>query len=73
MTHERRVYNGLQEKSAMTVATLAKTIKQLPAEQQTKLFDKLGPALEDYLLAKIANDRFEKSSDKRVPWEELKP
>jgi hypothetical protein len=57
----------------MTIATLAQTIKRLPAKEQAKLFDKLGTALEDYLLAKIAQDRFEKSSEKRIPWEELKP
>jgi hypothetical protein len=57
----------------MTVATLAQTIKRLPAEEQAKLFDKLGPTLEDYLLTKIAADRLEKAPQKRVPWEELKP
>ena len=57
----------------MTVAALAQTIKRLPPNEQAKLFDKLGPALEDYLLAKIAEDRFEKASGKRIPWEELKP
>ncbi|HEY2412654.1 MAG TPA: hypothetical protein VGI40_10450 [Pirellulaceae bacterium] len=57
----------------MTVATLAKTIKQLPTDEQTRLFDKLGLALEDYLLTKIAEHRFKKTSDKRIPWEDLKP
>jgi ornithine cyclodeaminase/alanine dehydrogenase-like protein (mu-crystallin family) len=57
----------------MTLATLAQTIKRLPADEQAKLFDKLGSALEDYLLGKIAVDRFQKASDKRVSWEELKP
>ncbi len=57
----------------MTVATLAKTIKNLSAEEQAKLFDKLSSALEDYLLARIAIDRFKKSPGKRVSWEELKP
>ena len=57
----------------MTVATLAKTINLLSPKDQAKLFEKLGAALEDYHLAKIAEDRFEKSSKKRVPWEELKP
>jgi hypothetical protein len=57
----------------MTVATLAQTIKRLPPSEQAKLFDKLGSTLEDYLLAKIAEDRFEKSSKKRIPWEQLKP
>jgi hypothetical protein len=58
---------------SMTVATLVQTIKSLPARDQAKLFDKLGPALEDYLLAKIAVDRFKDASDKRIRWEELKP
>jgi hypothetical protein len=57
----------------MTLATLAKTIQSLPVKEQAKLFDKLGPALEDYLLAKVAMDRFKKASRKRIPWEELKP
>jgi hypothetical protein len=57
----------------MTVATLAQTIKRLSPNEQAKLFDKLGSALEDYLLAKIAEDRFENSSKKRIPWEALKP
>jgi hypothetical protein len=55
----------------MTIATLAQTIKRLPPNEQTKLFDKLGGALEDYLLAKIAEDRVAKSSKKRIPWKEL--
>jgi hypothetical protein len=42
----------------MTVAALAKTIRHLSAKEQAKLFDRLGAALEDYLLAKIALDRF---------------
>jgi hypothetical protein len=57
----------------MTLAALAKTINNLPAEDQARLFAKLGPALEDYLLTKIAQDRFQKASKSRVPWEELKP
>jgi hypothetical protein len=57
----------------MTVATLAQTIRHLPAKEQAKLFEKLGPALEDYLLAKVAQDRFKKASHKRIPWADLKP
>jgi hypothetical protein len=57
----------------MTVANLAQTIKRLPPNEQAKLFDKLAPALEDYLLAIIAEDRIKNSSKKRIPWEELKP
>ncbi len=57
----------------MNPTTLAQTIKRLPTDEQAKLFDKLGPALEDYLLAKIAADRFKKASNNRIPWTELKP
>jgi hypothetical protein len=57
----------------MTVITLAQSIKQLPPEDQAKLFDKLSGALEDYLLAKIALDRFKTASKKRIPWGDLKP
>lgn len=56
----------------MTVKTLAKTIRRLNADEQAKLFDKLGSALEDYLLAKIALDRFKKPTPKRIFWAELK-
>ena len=56
----------------MTIATLAKTIRHLPGKDQIKLFDRLGSSLEDYLLAKIAHDRFRRSSSKRVSWEDLK-
>jgi hypothetical protein len=49
---------------SMPVATLVKVIQRLPVEEQAKLFDKLGPALEDYLLAKIALDRFKRESKK---------
>jgi len=57
----------------MTVTALAKAITNLTAEDQAKLFAKLGPALEDYLLMKIAHDRLQKASKKRISWEELKP
>jgi hypothetical protein len=56
----------------MTIANLAKTIRHLPGKDRLKLFDSLGPPLEDYLLAKIAQDRFRKSAAKRVSWEVLK-
>ncbi len=38
-----------------------------------KLFDSLGPSLEDYLLTKIAHDRFGSTSQKRIPWADPKP
>ena len=57
----------------MTITSLAQAIKRLPAGDRIKLFDRLGPALEDYLLAKIAVDRLKKTSEKRIPWEDLKP
>ncbi len=49
--------------TSMTVATLAQTIKRLSSTEQTQLFDKLGSALEDYLLAKTAEGRYEKLSN----------
>jgi hypothetical protein len=55
----------------MTITALAKTIRHLPAREQVKLFDKLGPTLEGYLLTKIAQDRFHKASHKGLPWEQL--
>jgi len=57
----------------MTITVLAKTIRDLPVAEQAKLFEKLGPALEDYLLTKIAKDRFKNASHKRISWENLKP
>ena len=57
----------------MTISALAQTIRHLPDEDRKKLFDKLAPALEDYLLVKIAHDRFKKTSHKRIPWTDLKP
>ncbi len=56
----------------MTIATLARTIRHLPGKDRIRLFDSLGPALEDYLLAKIAQDRFRKTPSKRVAWEDLR-
>ncbi len=38
-----------------------------------KLFDSLGSSLEDYLLAKIAHDRFCATPQKRISWADLKP
>lgn len=57
----------------MTITTLAQAIRQLPDRARMKLFDSLGPSLEDYLLAKIAHDRFEAASHGRIPWADLKP
>ena len=57
----------------MTVTTLAQKIRHLPPREQIRLFDKLGPSLEDYLLVKIADDRLRKTSRKRVAWDALKP
>lgn len=57
----------------MTIATLAQTIRHLPGKDRIKLFDKLGSSLEDYLLTKIAHDRFKKGSSKRIPWEDIRP
>jgi hypothetical protein len=56
----------------MTLASLAQAIRHLPSEDQARLFDRLTPSLEDYLLAKIASDRFKRSSHKRISWAELK-
>ena len=56
----------------MTVASLAQTIRKLPSKKRIRLFDRLQPSLEDYLLAKIAQDRFEKRSQKHIPWDALK-
>ena len=56
----------------MTIASLAQTIRHLPPRECARLFDRLQPALEDYLLLKIAHDRFRKASHKRVAWEDLK-
>lgn len=56
----------------MTLTTLAQTIRHLPAQKRLQLFDKLQPTLEDYLLTKIARDRFQKASSKRISWEDLK-
>lgn len=55
----------------MTVATLAQTIKRIPPNEQAKLFDKLALALEDCLLAKITENRFQKATAKRIPWEQV--
>ena len=57
----------------MTLAALTHAIRELPTKDQAKLFDRLGPSLEDYLLRKIALYRFKKTSAKRIPWEDLKP
>ncbi|MBI2891676.1 MAG: hypothetical protein HYY13_12940 [Nitrospirae bacterium] len=57
----------------MTVSALAQTIRHLPTPDRIKLFDRLGPTLEDYLLTKIVHDRFRKASYKRIPWADLKP
>lgn len=56
----------------MTIGSLAQTIRKLPSKERIRLFDRLQPSLEDYLLAKIAHDRFEKGPHKRIPWEALK-
>ena len=56
----------------MTIAALVQTIARLPTRDRMRLFDKLQPSLEDYLLAKLAHDRFKRASRKRVPWEDLK-
>lgn len=56
----------------MTITDLAQTIRHLPSKARMKLFDRLHPSLEDYLLVKIAQDRFKKTSRKRVSWEDLK-
>lgn len=56
----------------MTISAIAQTIRHLPLKEQIRLFDRLRPSLEDYLLAKIAQDRFRKSSKKRISWEDLK-
>ena len=63
-------YNNFE---IMTIAMLAQTIRHLPGKDRMKLFDKLGPSLEDYLLTKIAHDRFKKGPQKRIPWEDLRP
>ncbi len=57
----------------MTTSTLARAISNLPGKERVRLFDRLGPALEDYFLAKIAQDRLRKASRKRIPWEEIRP
>ena len=57
----------------MTLASLAQAIRHLPGKDQARLFDRLGPSIEDYLLAKIAHDRFKRTSQKRIPWANLKP
>lgn len=57
----------------MTLAALTHAIRELPTKDQAKLFDRLGPSLEDYLLRKIALFRFKKASAKRIPWEDLNP
>lgn len=57
----------------MTLTALAHAIRELPTKEQAKLFDRLGPSLEDYLLQKIALYRFKKTPAKRIPWEDLKP
>jgi len=57
----------------MTVSALAQTIRRLPTQDRIKLFERLAPTLEDYLLTKIAHDRFKKASHKRIPWADLKP
>ena len=51
----------------MTLSTLAQAIRHLPGKEQAKLFDRLGSSLEDYLLAKIGQDRFKHASQKRIP------
>lgn len=56
----------------MTISGLAQAIRKLPSQERIKLFDRLQPSLEDYLLAKIAHDRFKKSAKKRIPWEDLR-
>ncbi|MBI4063008.1 MAG: hypothetical protein HY401_01765 [Elusimicrobia bacterium] len=58
----------------MSIQTLTKTIRHLPPRDRLRLFDRLRPTLEDYLLAKIAVDRFKKNQGKKhISWEELKP
>jgi hypothetical protein len=51
----------------MTITALVKTIKDLPAPDQARLFEKLGSALEDYLLTKIIRRRtLKKMAPKRA-------
>jgi len=58
----------------MSIQTLTKSIRNLPPKERARLFDRLRPALEDYLLVRIASDRFKRSADKkRISWEEIKP
>lgn len=56
----------------MAIGSLAQTIRKLPIKERIRLFDSLQPSLEDYLLTKIVQDRFEKSPHKRISWEVLK-
>lgn len=57
----------------MTITTLVQAIRHLPDKARMRLFDSLGPSLEDYLLSKIGQDRFGATSQKRIPWADLKP
>lgn len=57
----------------MTIGTLIHAIRDLSSRDRAKLFDKLRSSLEDYLLVKIAEDRFKRASKKRIPWANLRP
>ena len=56
----------------MTIATLARTIRHLTPQARTRLFEEIRPTVEDYLLAKVACDRFRKAGTKRVSWHALR-
>lgn len=58
----------------MSVQTLTKAVRGLSPKERVRLFDRLRPTLEDYLLTKIADDRFKRNAgQKRIPWVNLKP
>ena len=56
----------------MTIATLARTIRHLTPQARTRIFEEIRPTVEDYLLAKVACDRFRKAGTKRVSWHALR-
>lgn len=62
----------IPKRPEMKIAALVKTIRNLPEKDRYRLFNSLGPSLEDYLLAKIASDRLRNPPARPMLWEYLR-